>query len=45
MEIVMRKSQSGDLRKIPGVGANMERHLKDIGIHCVADLVGKDPEE
>lgn len=36
---------SSDLRKIPGIGANMERHLNNIGIHCTADLVGKDPEE
>ena len=35
----------GDLKKIPGVGENMERHLQNIGIQCVADLVGKDPEE
>lgn len=33
-----------DLRKIPGVGKNMEQHLLDIGINCVKDLVGKDPE-
>lgn len=40
-----KKSPSGNLTKIPGVGANMQRHLQDIGIHCVADLAGKDPEE
>ncbi len=34
-----------DLQKIPGIGANMERHLHNIGIHCIADLKGKDPEE
>ena len=34
-----------DLKKIPGVGANMEQHLHNIGILCIADLVGKDPEE
>lgn len=39
------KSPVSDLTKIPGVGANMERHLQNIGIRCVADLVGKDPEE
>ena len=33
-----------DLRKIPGIGKNMEQHLMDIGINCVKDLVGKDPE-
>ncbi|MCI8454893.1 MAG: Pathogenicity locus [Lachnospiraceae bacterium] len=34
----------GDLKQIPGVGANMERHLKNIGICSVEDLRGKDPE-
>lgn len=34
-----------DLKKIPGVGANMERHMQEIGIHCIGDLVGKDPEK
>ena len=27
------ENKTGDLKKIPGVGANMEQHLKDIGIH------------
>lgn len=40
-----RKKQAGDLKDIPGIGARMEGHLQNIGIHCVADLVGKDPEE
>lgn len=26
-----------DLKKIPGVGANMEQHLHNIGIRCIAD--------
>ena len=34
-----------DLKKIQGIGANMERHLQNIGIRCVADLKGKSPEE
>ena len=34
-----------DLRRIPGVGANMEKRLLDLGITCLADLKGKDPEE
>ena len=38
-------SMVSDLKKIPGVGANMERHLQNIGIRCIADLKGKDPEE
>lgn len=39
------KNQASDLKKIPGVGANMEAHLQNIGIHCIADLIGKDPEQ
>ena len=34
-----------DLRNIPGVGKNMERHMNNIGIHCLEDLKGRDPEE
>lgn len=34
-----------DLKKIPGIGADMERHLQNIGIRCIADLIGKDPED
>lgn len=34
-----------DLKTIPGVGPNMEEHLRAIGIACVEDLVGADPEE
>ena len=34
-----------DLRKLPGVGADMEKHLQNIGIHCIAALRGKAPEE
>ena len=41
----MENSQTSDLTKIPGVGTNMEYHLQNIGIRCVADLIGKDPEE
>lgn len=39
------KNLVNDLQKIPGVGVNMEQHLKNIGIFCIADLVGKNPEE
>ncbi len=39
------KKDSGDLKSIPGVGKNMEGHLRHIGIETVADLRGKDPEE
>ena len=34
-----------DLRKIPGVGKNMEQQLFDIGIKSLEDLKGKNPEE
>lgn len=38
----MKKS---DLMEIPGVGKNIAQDLQNIGIHWVADLKGKDPEE
>lgn len=34
-----------DLQTIPGVGPNIAADLEAIGIHSVADLRGKDPEE
>ena len=34
-----------DLQTIPGVGKNMAGHLEAIGITCVEDLAGRDPEE
>ena len=34
-----------DLRKIPGVGENIEQDLFNIGIKTIADLKGRDPEE
>ena len=34
-----------DLRSIPGVGPNIAQDLEEIGIHAVADLAGRDPEE
>ena len=36
---------NSDLKKIPGVGPDMERHLQNIGIRFIADLKGRDPEE
>ena len=35
---------SSDLTSIPGVGKNMAAHLNALGIQCVADLKGQDPE-
>ncbi len=37
--------QKSDLRKIPGIGANIEQDLLNIGITCIADLKGQNPEE
>ena len=34
-----------DLKTIPGVGKNMAGHLEAIGITCVEDLAGREPEE
>lgn len=34
----------GELREIPGVGANIEKDLEAIGVRRIADLVGRDPE-
>lgn len=36
---------STDLKTIPGVGKNMAGHLEALGITCVEDLAGRDPEE
>ena len=33
------------LTSIPGVGPNIEKHLKRLGCYSVEDLVGKNPEE
>ena len=30
---------------MPGVGPRIERGPQQIGVHCLADLVGRDPEE
>lgn len=37
--------QKSDLRNIPGVGKNMEKHLNNIGIYCIEDLKGKNPDK
>lgn len=34
-----------NLQIIPGVGKNMADHLRAIGVTCVEDLKGRDPEE
>lgn len=35
----------GELQKIPGVGKNMEQHLRALGYDTIASLRGADPEE
>lgn len=32
------------MQKIPGVGPAIEKDLREIGIQCINDLKGKDPE-
>lgn len=34
-----------DLQKIPGIGTRMEQSLLNIGIRCIADLKGRDPND
>lgn len=34
-----------DLRRIPGIGRNIEQDLVNIGIKCINDLKGKNPEQ
>ena len=34
-----------DLLKIPGVGKNIAQDLRNIGIHTIEELKGRDPEE
>ena len=44
----MKKSEGvrrSDLKRIQGVGANMERHLNNIGSNCVEEVNGKEPDE
>lgn len=33
------------LQQIPGVGKNIEAHLRSVGIASIEDLRGRDPEE
>ena len=35
----------GELQKIPGVGKNMEQHLRALGYETIESLRGADPEE
>lgn len=38
------KAMQTDLRRIPGVGKNMEGHLLQLGYTCLDDLKGQNPE-
>ncbi len=40
-----KRKNNSDLKTIPGIGENIERHLRNIGIETVEDLRGQDPEE
>ena len=40
----MPKADKTDLRRIPGVGKNMEEHLARLGFTSVDSLKGQDPE-
>ncbi|MDR4023157.1 MAG: helix-hairpin-helix domain-containing protein [Eubacteriales bacterium] len=35
----------GELRKIPGVGKEIEKDLIELGINSIDDLKGRDPQE
>jgi nucleotidyltransferase/DNA polymerase involved in DNA repair len=37
--------EKSDLQTIPGVGKSIAEDLRNIGIHSVADLKGKNPEK
>jgi hypothetical protein len=37
--------KGGALQEIPGVGPKLARDLRDLGLRCVDDLQGQDPEE
>lgn len=41
----MNQHRLNELMKIPGVGKNIAEDLIELGITCIADLDGKDPEE
>ncbi len=41
---ILTPQNKSDLKNIPGIGKSIERDLQDIGIKCVDDLKGKEPE-
>ena len=41
----MKTGSETDLMQIPGVGANMARHLRNAGYPDIASLKGQNPED
>jgi len=41
----MQDARLKELQQIPGVGPSIARDLVDIGVTCVEDLKGQDPEK
>ena len=39
-----KENGKNNLQEIPGVGISIEKDLNDIGINCIHDLIGKNPE-
>lgn len=35
---------SDELLEIPGIGPSMAQDLRDLGVHAIGDLPGRDPE-
>lgn len=44
MPIPANDNGPSDLQAIPGIGPSLARDLRDLGIHRVPDLVGRDAE-
>jgi len=40
-----KRKLSTDLQDIPGIGPNMARDLRNLGVGCAEELRGRDPEE
>ncbi len=45
MHVSKKQSALQELQLIPGVGLSIAEDLWDVGIHSIADLHGRDPEE
>ncbi len=40
----MTSHNAADLLRIPGIGSSLANDLRELGIHAVSDLAGRDPE-